>query len=426
MRWFMTDPGLSVVGKLGSTWHEEFARCRLLERLPSVEWFYQVASQVRDLGAFQSFHWIDHVSIDAVVRYRYGWIALFWSGAFQSEESIAGRLGRLAPNLREMSVSHENPWPSRLVFVVSDQWQRELVFRAARRYRLEGQVTVWCARDGTRSGARNSRASRGWVSQPLQFRSTGGWPWEQRLQASPWTERRGVASGKALDVISQWPGMPLGMVRQSLQEKPTGKSAQNACKSLHHAGFTGRLLHRGKYRHMTTSRGVDCLARRDRVHYDQCKDRVHSLSWVNRKERRSHEDGIMSFMEHFLARGMPVAAGWRCWEHLGADGGIAPDGMVFLEKSPFGPTWAYLEYERTARGAVRVTKKLGGFGSDRRMDDWPVLLVCWNDRAESNFQQIGWVKGIAMLTTTIGRLGRHGSLGNLECWSLFGEPAMIE
>ena len=28
MRWFMTDPGLSAIGKLGSTWHEEFTRCR--------------------------------------------------------------------------------------------------------------------------------------------------------------------------------------------------------------------------------------------------------------------------------------------------------------------------------------------------------------------------------------------------------------
>ena len=175
MRWFMTGSGLSVVGMPGSTWHEEFARCRLLERLPSVEWFYQVASQVRDLGAFQSFHWLDHGSIDAVARYRYGWIALFWSGAFQSETAIANRLGRLALDLREMSVPPEPPWPGLLAFVVSDQWQRELVYRAARRYRLEDQVGVWCARDGTRSGARNSRASRGWVSQPLQHRSTGGW-----------------------------------------------------------------------------------------------------------------------------------------------------------------------------------------------------------------------------------------------------------
>ena len=44
-----------------------------------------------------------------------------------------------------------------------------------------------------------------------------------------------------------------------------------------------------------------------------------------------------------------MAAGWRSWEQLKASG-ISPDGMVFLERSPYGPTWAYFEYERTARG----------------------------------------------------------------------------
>ena len=423
--WFMTGSGLSVAGMPGSTWHEEFARCRLLERLPSVEWFYQVASQVRDLGDFQSFHWMDHGSIDAVVRYRYGWIALFWSGAFQSENSLADRLGRLAPDLREMSVSHEPPWPGLLAFVVSDEWQRELVYRAARRYRLEDQVTVWCARDGTRSGARNSRASRGWVSQPRQHRSTGGWSWEQRLEASPWTERRGMVTGRALDAISQWPGMALKMVRQSIDEGPGGRSAGNACKLLCDYGFTGRLWHRGKYRYMTTSKGVFFISRRDRVHHSHSKDRVDSLSWVAQPQLRAHEDGIMSFMGHFLARGIPVAAGWRSLDQMGLDGSITPDGMVFLERSPYGPTWAYFEYERTARGEARVMRKLGAFGSPSRSDDWPVLLVCWNERAEHNFQEVGRRMGISMLTTTIGRLGRHGPLDNLECWSMYGEPALI-
>ena len=75
----------------------------------------------------------------------------------------------------------------------------------------------------------------------------------------------------------------------------------------------------------------------------------------------------MSCISHFLARGLPVAAGWRSWEQLKASG-ISPDGMVFLERSPYGPTWAYFEYERTARGEARVGRKLTGYGSaDRGM-----------------------------------------------------------
>ena len=63
--------------------------------------------------------------------------------------------------------------------------------------------------------------------------------------------------------------------------------------------------------------------------------------------------------------------------------------MVFLERSPYGPTWAYFEYERTAGGEAWVRRKLLGYGSADRGDGCPVLIVCWNDDAESVFQRPG-------------------------------------
>ena len=120
---------------------------------------------------------------------------------------------------------------------------------------------------------------------------------------------------------------------------------------------------------MTTSKGVDRLAKRDRVHYSNCTDRVDLLSWVAQPQLRAHEDGIMSFMGHFLEKKLPVAAGWRSLDQMGLDGSITPDGMVFLELSPFGPTWACFEYERTARGQARILRKLNAFGSPSRSDD---------------------------------------------------------
>ena len=141
------------------------------------------------------------------------------------------------------------------------------------------------------------------------------------------------------------------------------------------------------------------------------------LAWVNKPNLRAHEDGVISCISHFLARGLPVAAGWRSWEQLKASG-ISPDGMVFLERSPYGPTWAYFEYERTARGEARVGRKLNG-------DGCPVLIVCWNDDAESVFQRLGSGMGISLLTTTIKRLEEHGPLGNFGCWSMYGQPARI-
>ena len=425
MRWFLTDQALSGLGRLGSNWHEEPARCRLLDRFPSVEWFYPAAASIRDLGAFEGFNWFDNVSLDAMARYERGWIALFWSGSFQSEERIAARLSRLGPDLREMSVSPEVPWPGLLLFIVNDHWQRELVYRAARRYYLQDQVSVLCARDGSRSGAGNVRPSRGWVQQPVRLRGAGGWSWDRRLKESPWTEKRGAVVGRTLDVVAQWPGMTQDMARQGLSETLVGRSAQRSCMDLMDRGFVDRVRDRGKYRYMITTRGVDCIARRDRVHYSHCKDRIDSLSWVNKSSLRAHEDGVMSFIGHFLGVGLPAAAGWRSWEHLGGSGGISPDGLVFMERSPFGPTWAYFEYERSARGEGRIRRKLNGYGSDRRGDDWPALVVCWNERVEKVFQEVGVAGGIPMLTTTIERLAEYGPLDNEGCWSMRGKPVLI-
>ena len=425
MHWFLTDQALSGLGRLGSNWHEEPARCRLLERFPSVEWFYLAAAGVRDMGAFEGFNWFDNVSVDAIARYERGWVALFWSGSFQSEDRIAARLSRLGPDLREMSVSPENPWPGLLLFVVNDHWQRELVYRAARRYYLEKQVAVLCALDGSRSGAGNCRPSRGWIHQPVRLRDAGGWGWDRRLSESPWTERRGTVVGQTLDVVAQWPGMTLDMARQALCEPLGGRSAQRSCVDLMERGFIDRVRDGGKYRYMVTTRGVDCIARRDRVHYSHCKDRIDSLSWVSRPSRRAHEAGVMSFISQFLAVGLPAAAGWRSWEHLGGSGGISPDGLVFLERSPFGPTWAYFEYERSARGEGRIRRKLNGYSSDRRGDGWPALVVCWSEPVEEVFWQVGGSMRVPMLTTTIGRLAEYGPLDNEGCWSMWGKPALI-
>jgi hypothetical protein len=69
-----------------------------------------------------------------------------------------------------------------------------------------------------------------------------------------------------------------------------------------------------------------------------------------------------------------------------------------------------------------VEEKLRGYGSQRRRDRYPVILVCWDDRAEAAFQGQGRDLGLAMVTTTLKRLRQPGSL---ECWSLYGQPAIL-
>ena len=50
--------------------------------------------------------------------------------------------------------------------------------------------------------------------------------------------------------------------------------------------------------------------------------------------------------------------------------------MVYVESSPFGPTWFYLEYELSRTSETRVAKKCRGYLSDARSDDFPVMVAC--------------------------------------------------
>ena len=158
---------------------------------------------------------MDGVSPDAVARCRHGWVALFWSGPFQSEDWTASRLGRLAQDLRDLAIPLEAPWPGLLAFVVNDEWQRELVYRASRSTSVAPGV-----------GA----GSAGW-------------------KASPWVEKRGQARGRALDVISQGPSATLALVRQALDQSSRGRAAQNAGRTLHDLGLIDRLWQGGKRRY---------------------------------------------------------------------------------------------------------------------------------------------------------------------------------
>ena len=133
----------------------------------------------------------------------------------------------------------------------------------------------------------------------------------------------------------------------------------------------------------------------------------------------------MDLMGSFMAAGLPVAAGWRSWEPLGGGGGIAPDGMVYLHHSPYGEGWHYVEYERTARGESRVHRKLRGYSSVKRQDRWPLLVVARDGVAEGAFNEVGNEEGVLMVTTSLDRLKRHGAVGNMECWRMYGKDVVL-
>ena len=84
-RWCFTDKGRAQMGMEPISWHDEAHRCRLLERFPSLEWFYQVLGSVEEMGRFQAFQWVEGLGFDAAAKFENGWIALFWSGYLQTE-----------------------------------------------------------------------------------------------------------------------------------------------------------------------------------------------------------------------------------------------------------------------------------------------------------------------------------------------------
>ena len=127
----------------------------------------------------------------------------------------------------------------------------------------------------------------------------------------------------------------------------------------------------------------------------------------------------------FMALRLAVAAGWRSWEHMGAGGAIKPDGMVLLTHSPYGPGWAYLEYEQSARRTQKLSGKLRGYASDLRQDDWPVLVVAWDDKAKRILHELGREMRVRMITTTRGRLAGHDAMDSAAIWSMYGVPVPL-
>ena len=101
-RWCFTDKGRAQMGMEPISWHDEAHRCRLLERFPSLEWFYQVLGSVEEMGRFQAFQWVEGLGFDAAAKFENGWIALFWSGYLQTEETIGYRLDRFSQDINEL------------------------------------------------------------------------------------------------------------------------------------------------------------------------------------------------------------------------------------------------------------------------------------------------------------------------------------
>lgn len=436
-RLFFTDKAIEQFGDLPLTWHEEGNRAALLDRMPVVDGCYLAATEIDRYGRLLEFRWLDDVSLTAVARYEHGWVGLIWSGMLETVTELDARFGRLAADIASMAVGRESrPWPGVLAVVVPDPWQRELVMNAARRWGLDGQVATWCISDGSRTRAATEGVSRGWIHQEVRLRETGNWGWVDRIDGSIWAQPRAPFLYRVFRIIAEWPGMNRRLVQRMLGEAAGGTSTKQCIRTLVRLKLVEELSDRdidGRNKSASATRrwlclsrrGIDRLARMERGTAIAYRDAAMAQSWIRKPRRKNHELGAAGLIAEFRWAGLNTAAGWRYYDGMGRRGAVVPDGTVCLTQGFYGGGWAFIEYERSARSPSKVQPKLKNYwGTTRRMDR-PVLVVCWNETAETNFHDIGGDESIKMLTTTIFRLDEHGPLGNFECWSFYGQKVQI-
>lgn len=435
-RWWFTSQGVAVLGRSPALiWHEEWFRSRLLERLPVVEALYRAAASLSGLGPLRFFQWFHQVAWDAAVFYEHGWVAMIWSGMWQDERRLSEIFSRIGDDLWSNSVPGVRAYPAQFCFVVPDLWQRELVFRVARRHSLLAMVSVYCIADESWAGLSvgSLSDSRGWVAQFLGIRDMGSWDWEQRVKMSPFEEMGGPLMRRLFLPAAEWPGMAVSFGRSILGESPRSIRAYRYLSALEQSGYLSHVVDGRRHRYVVNDKGRNLLGIWDRVTPGRLPAGLRrAIEGLERQEWHTHERNLMSLMRTFVDMGLPVASGWRSWEHLGGGGGIAPDGMVMLRSSPYGPGWHYVEYERTARGGYRVRKKLRGYGEKKRQDNWPVMVVCRNERVEQVFWEVGMDQPdgqppIAMLTIAEDRFlaSARGKSDFKTQWRQYGDSAVI-
>ena len=425
-RYYLTAEGLSCLEVVDGVWNSEWALARLLEKLPQVEWFYRACvDQVERLGPMVRFRWFRSVSWDAAVRYSDGWVAFFWSGVTQSEGRLRETFSELGRDLVRYSVVSGGAFPSVLCFIVCDSWQRQLVFRAARAFGLEGHVQVWCVDDGSVSGVRERLTSSGWVQQILDGGGLGAWPLQKRLEASIFSRQNPKMTGRLLDAVLEWPGLGTRFGEQLLAEPPETKRVTRLLRSMSDDGLLRRYENGRGLSYVVDSRGFDVLSRRDRMNIQRRLSNARFAAGPEERGLGRHERGLMRMVSLFLEGGAQVASGIRAWEHMWSAGGIGPDALIYLRESPFGPGWHYLEYELRVRGMTGVTKKLRGYGSSHRQDNWPVLVAARNPRVEQLFREAGMAGRLRLITTNVERYEEGLVLGDGRVWSVDGNLVVL-
>lgn len=345
----------------------------LLQRITLAESVYLIighALATEPKRKLLDFQWTFDPAVDATVRLNDGWMAFKYSGIWQSQKLLTEYLEGLNAELRAWKPDGDQPTPGRICFIAADAWQAELVRRAATEFGLGEQCLIYNAVSRRIEGDYDLSQSRRWPPQPDLARWNRHPDRLDNIMRRLMEKKDAKALIRCLTTAEQWPGVP----RSALKDltRLNGKSITTSLAALTEIGLMWQMTHGG---YAVDDSWLSIAAQRDRV----WSGRPRAQSAILKEQLRrtpKHELGLMEVVGWFAAAGCPVAPGWRFRDVMGEAGQTSPDAMVYIENSPFGPTWFYLEYELTAQSRSKSEDKMHGYHSPQRSDDCPVLVVC--------------------------------------------------
>ena len=338
-----------------------------------------------------ALRWLWRRPFDAVAQCSDGWAAFLWVGIWQDPPRLDRRLQECWNELGRWSGNGPRRWPGRIFIVTPNAWVSELVWRAVSRRGWQESCTTLNLEDDELIGKLDLEHARGAI--PMAIREE---PPRLRadvdrlidlLENDPASRLR-----RLLRVVEMHPG-----VITSHLERLTGINGRNTKEGLAHLEARQLVDQPRSGRHTVADWVLAMAARRDRV-WLGLPGRRHGAErireYTERRWRRLRD--AQRLLAKFSAFGCPVAPGW-----MARDGTFAPDGVVWLDESPFGGGWHYIVNALHAKSQSTMKKVMDRALSDTRTDRFPILVVC-RDEMEELVWELG--AGRAVLTASATRV----------------------
>ena len=482
-RAWLTDKGLDYFGASDEerSWHEHDGLGNLLiYDLPKVEAAHSIAPRYATGDwTLAKIHRYERLPMAAAAEYHRpgeyhpAYVPFCWASMMDTQSELYHRLAALPAAMMKQSLGPDGRSfePARLAIMAADEWAatRALTMAvavlgwwlptshiAAWFYSNDG----WHVSDGLslQTGEPPMKIppllpSTQFLGPATSERKLGTQRFDRIIDRSYWAGRGGRKLLELLTKLGEYPVGSIGHYKALVGEGPEGTETEVRLANVVERGLAEIVTRNYRVRVYRLPRGVPAtvsdrgqgahryaltragrtafccahggrpsdLARRTKLGRMRAEGKgVVKDLWPYR-----HEDGVYEVLAQFCEAGYRVAPGWRARVTLADGKHIDPDGMV-LVNTTWGKYWCYLEFELSDRSYSAIKPRCEKYASWDRRDDYPVLVVCHDDRAEENFHKSGseCTPRPKMLTTTLRRL-RDARVTGTGVWSDYGVPITL-